>query len=221
MYFSGGTRGIDGELMDSGSSRFVGWQGVVFALALIVAAWPSTTDCRAAGVALLLQQSPAQGGTITPGEGIHQFEANSEITLTAVPRPGYRFVYWLGDVSDPRAVSTAVNLDGSKVVIAVFEPFEYGLGDEPEYMPAAGGGGGGSSGGAGGNGTGGTIIGGGGGSGGLFTSAADYGGQVFLGIDIAEPQGPSTPGPGAITVVPEPVTLLLLGLGGLIFRRRR
>lgn len=167
------------------------------ALAVIASALLEPAHCQTAGVALLLQQSPAQGGTITPGVGIHHFAPNSEVTLTAIPQPGYQFVYWLGDVSDPRAGSTAVCLDGSKVVVAVFERFEYELLGEREFMPVGGGGG--------------TV------GGGMVASATDYSGRKWGSLDAGKLQRPGFP--DNITVIPEPATLLLLGLGGLILRR--
>jgi hypothetical protein len=75
--------------------------------------------------ALLLQQSPADGGIITPAEGVHKLELGSEITVTAVPRPGYQFVYWMGDVDEPTSSRTTLYLDAPKIVIAVFEQAQF------------------------------------------------------------------------------------------------
>ncbi len=47
------------------------------------------------------------------------------MTLTATPKPGYQFVYWLGDVSDPTGQMTVATLDGPKIVVAVFERIQY------------------------------------------------------------------------------------------------
>lgn len=77
------------------------------------------------GTALLLQQTPEDAGMVTPGLGVHRFEPDTEITLTAVPKPGYQFVYWIGDVSNSGASSTTVYLDRPKIVIAVFEHMEF------------------------------------------------------------------------------------------------
>ena len=82
-----------------------------------------------ADTALLLQQSPANGGTVTPTIGVHNFELNTVVTLMAIPEPGYRFVYWLGDVSDPESNNTVASLDTPKIIIAVFERDSY------EYLP--------------------------------------------------------------------------------------
>ncbi len=77
------------------------------------------------GTALLLQQTPEDAGVVTPGLGVLRFEPDTEITLTAIPKPGYQFVYWIGDVSNSGASSTTVYLDKPKIVIAVFERMEF------------------------------------------------------------------------------------------------
>jgi len=77
--------------------------------------------CQAGGVALLLQQTPSQGGIVSPDIGVHSYALDAEVTLVAVPRPGYYFVYWLGDVLDPTASKTTALLDRPKVIVAVFQ----------------------------------------------------------------------------------------------------
>ena len=79
----------------------------------------------AAPTTLMVQQTPADGGTVTPNPGVHNFGVNSNVTLTATPKPGYQFVYWLGDVSDPTGQSTVATLDGPKIIVAVFERIQY------------------------------------------------------------------------------------------------
>lgn len=71
--------------------------------------------------ALLLQQTPDEGGVVQPTQGVHHFQKDSTVTLKAVPNPGYQFVYWLGDVADATTSTTTVYLDTPKIVIAVFE----------------------------------------------------------------------------------------------------
>ena len=80
--------------------------------------------CQEGGVALLLQQTPSQGGMITPDIGVHYYDAGAEVTLVAVPRAGYYFVYWLGDVLDPTASKTTAFLSEPKVIVAVFQQVE-------------------------------------------------------------------------------------------------
>ena len=79
----------------------------------------------AAGTSLLIQQSPTDAGSIAPGLGVHNFDRNSEVTLRAVPRAGYQFVYWIGDVSDPTSSTTRTYLNSPKIVVAVYERIAY------------------------------------------------------------------------------------------------
>ena len=111
--------------------------------------------------------------------------------------PGFKFVYWLGDVSNPEAVSTVVHLDKPKIVIAVFEQANGGIS------------GGGLSGGGGGL----TYTGGGISAGGsINTTSAEVKTQTVA----YSPSGDTTP------EVPEPATGVLLVLGSVFaFAKRR
>ncbi|MBA7671763.1 hypothetical protein ES703_79926 [subsurface metagenome] len=131
----------DREMMKRNNSIFIGWQVVILALAVVLCGLLEPAYCETDGTALLLQQTPPQGGKITPGVGVHHFEPYAEVTLTAVPKPGYQFVYWMGDVSDPTANSTIVYLDAPKIVIAVFERVEYdflAVEERPQSRPVGG-----------------------------------------------------------------------------------
>ena len=130
--------------MKPGGSPFFKWRNLTAALA-IIAGWLFTPAfCQTSNVTLLLQQTPSKGGAITPDAGVYHFELNSEVILTAAPKPGYQFAYWLGDVSDPSAVSTIVYLDKPKIIIAVFEQSGYGVPEVEKGISGGGGGGGGS-----------------------------------------------------------------------------
>ena len=131
----------DREMMKRNNSILIGWEGVILALAVVLCGLLEPAYCETDGTALLLRQTPPQGGKITPSVGVHHFEPYAGVTLTAVPKPGYHFVYWLGDVSDPTANSTIVYLDAPKIVIAVFERSEYDFlaGEEmPQSSPVGG-----------------------------------------------------------------------------------
>ncbi|MCH7556671.1 MAG: PEP-CTERM sorting domain-containing protein [Planctomycetes bacterium] len=183
-----------------GGPTFVGWKRLISAIAIIVGWLFAPAYCQTPNVALLLQQTPAKGGAITPIAGVYHFKLNSEVTLTAVPKPGYQFVYWLGDVSDPAAASTIVYLDKTKIIIAVFEQSEYGVLAAEDGMP--GGGGGGS---------------------GLVTTVANYGqtGGMSGGAGGGTPKISRSVSSKGSEVIPEPATGVLLVLGSLfVFTRR-
>jgi len=124
--------------------------------------------------------------------GVVRFALDQQIQLTAVPKPGYQFVYWLGDVSDPQAVTTTAYIDKPKIIIAVFEKVSYeavstGVGaggrvSTPGLAPA----------------------------GDVSAPSGSYGGGG--GDEGDDPDDPD---------VPEPATCVLLLTGGLLALRRR
>jgi len=192
--------------MKVGSPTLVGCKGVAVAIA-IVAGWLfAPAYCQTPSVALFLQQTPAQGGVMTPIAGVHHFVPGSQVNLTATPQPGYQFVHWLGDVSDPTTNRTVVYLDKPKIVVAVFEQIEYGILSAGESAPVAGGG----------------VVGGG-----LMSTAGDYGRPVSLsagGAPAGKPKSQrliySDSDEGAAEV-PEPASGALLILGSLFAFARR
>jgi hypothetical protein len=154
-------------------------------------------------VVLLLEQTPVKGGQITPVAGVYHFAPGAEVTLSALPKPGYQFVHWLGDVSDPMATSTMVYLNKAKVIIAVFEQIEHGMGADEKGWPKAGGGA----------------------PGGLFPTAVNLGNSGGFSGGGAKPRSPQhiyVIGQKPAPEVPEPATGALLILGGLFaFARRK
>ena len=167
------------------------------------------------GIAILIQQSPVQGGTVSPEAGVHKFAIGEEVVLTAVPHPGYQFVYWIGDVGDLTANRTTVYLNSPKIIIAVFErsEFEFLVTDELTQSRPGGG---------------------------LVRSPGDYGNQGFSGggggiphdgheqssfkpqDDFPTPPNNEANDFPAPEPIPEPATILLLSLGclGLVRKRR-
>ena len=173
--------------------------GVILAFGIIALIATEPVYCEEVTRALLLHRTPVQGGYVTPDVGIHHFQPNTDITLTAIPRANYQFLYWLGDVSDPTSNTTTLRLDSPKIVVAVFERAEYDFLAMLENSTRRPGGGAYPSR---------TSYGGGGGS-------AFYGGS-----------SPPVEYTSNITniVIPEPGTVVLLSLGGLLTlaaKRRR
>jgi hypothetical protein len=211
-------------MMAQNRSIFVGWQRVIAILALaglfyglLEPAYCQDSASQAFGeqqpwadgTVLLLQQTNPEAGTVTPSTGVHYFGLNAEVTLTAVPKTGYYFVYWIGDVIDPTANSTIVYLDAPKIIIAVFERSEYEFPKEENLTNTLGG------------------------YGGLRAGGGDYarqggGGDVKYKYEWPQPP-PTEELPDEFPIpqyeesedfpvpLPEPATVLLLGLGSLFF----
>lgn len=174
------------------------------------------------GYALLIQASPPDAGSVAPGMGVHKIQMGQTVTLSATPKPGYRFLYWLGDVSSTGGVDTTISVDSPKLVVAVFTRDNF-----DESLPGAG-----------------ILDGQYSPGGGRYQNPIQSPGSVSPVIGFVENPGfrfPSTPEepndntddipvPGEnddIPVpgdneVPEPATVILLGLGaGVVLRRRK
>ena len=159
--------------------------------------------------AMLLQQSPPQGGSINPGVGMHNYAHGSQVSLTAVPKPGYQFVYWLGDVSDPTTSSTIAQLNSPKIIVAVFQRVEHdslAFTERDTSSPNER-----------------LFAGGSYGTGGSVNAPSQYrrggGGGGDTPDNPREPQEEEDPFP-VPEPVPEPGTLILLGLGAIGLVRR-
>lgn len=97
-----------------------GWWVSATRLMVLFCALFVSTHCLAEDVAVLIGQSPPNGGEVAGGTGVRYYPSGSMIRLLAIPRPGFQFVYWLGDVVDPLLISTVVHIDGPKIIIAVY-----------------------------------------------------------------------------------------------------
>ena len=161
---------------------------------------------------LLLQQAPLNGGTITPGTGVHRLQTDETVVLKAVPNPGYQFVYWLGDVVDATSSKTETSIDSPKIIVAVFErvAFDFraaakathiNLGPPrmiPNFNQAGGGGGGGSGG------------------------RPRDGGLEELPLVIEEEAIPDENDPFPVPdEIPEPATVMFLGLGSTLLLKNK
>ena len=166
------------------------------------------------GYALLVQQSPPNGGSVNLAAGVHTMEIGQTVSLSATPKPGYRFVYWLGDVAAADAMETSIQIDSPKMVVAVFTRNEF---DDEELRGNAGGIADSASGGFGGGGQRGTnpVT----GSGGVSPAVA-YGDVTYPSLSNTDTSF-NNETDGVAVAAPEPATLLLLGMGSTVLMRRK
>jgi len=146
-------------------------------------------------LALLVQKSPEYGGSVTPLAGVNMVGERQLVEINAVPKEGYEFVHWLGEVTEPTNRNTTVLLDSPKIVVAVFERAELVTVASSGAAPASGGGAP------------------------RVSSASPSPGLRSL-SSSGNPSPPTKPKPIPIPV-PEPATMLILGAGALIVARRR
>jgi len=167
-------------------------------------AWAA--DSMTADVALLVQRTPEEGGTVTPATGVLRYALDEQIQLTATPKPGFNFSYWLGDVSDAKSRVTTARVDKPKIIIAVFEKIPF------QTAPV-------------GVGSGGRVVSPGvelAGSASSSSSSSDFSGGTG-GTRERDPGGERDPDPDPDPdpEVPEPATCVLLLTGGLLALRKK
>ena len=181
---------------------YVGYIEVVFTFIIVLCCICTSAYSQEQNYTLLVQQTPDEAGEVTPDSGIHKFAEDSEVTLTATPKPGFEFLYWLGDVSNQDSSSTVVRLDKPKIVIAVFKPVQDEL--KTGTSPVSGSGGGGAA---------------------LYhnpVTISSPGAISGTGAKSSDSQKVYVPSGDTPPVIPEPATGLLLTLGSVLtFTKRK
>jgi uncharacterized repeat protein (TIGR02543 family) len=87
-----------------------------------------TTNAGFEGTApLTMAASLPAAGSVSPPPGSHDEPADTVIVLTATPSPGYIFVGWSGNVTDPTSPTTTVVMDQARSVMAIFALEETGF----------------------------------------------------------------------------------------------
>lgn len=69
--------------------------------------------------------SPAEGGTIAPAAGAHDYGVSEDVEITAAPKPGYVFDHWSGDCAG--AGACLVTMAGDRSVTAHFTAFDVSI----------------------------------------------------------------------------------------------
>ena len=59
-------------------------------------------------------------GTTSPSPGLHTYDEDTQVTITALPASGWRFDHWGGDVTGD-SLGVVIIMDANKSVIACFE----------------------------------------------------------------------------------------------------
>jgi uncharacterized repeat protein (TIGR02543 family) len=63
---------------------------------------------------------PPAGGTTTPSAGVHSYNENAVVNITATPAAGYVFESWTGNVDGASAASTTITMNADQSVTAHF-----------------------------------------------------------------------------------------------------
>lgn len=187
---------------------------MVVVVSAAVLLMPGSLQAAEDGYALLIQVSPPGAGTVNPGEGVHRSPMGESVSLSASPKPGYRFLYWLGDVASVGSANSRITVDSPKMIVAVFSRE-----DHDEELPGLTGLAGSQAASSGGYNAAPNPI----RTPGAVSPGVKYGDIIY---NVIEPnEEPTTedddiPVPGE-NPIPEPATVLLMGLGGMALLKRK
>jgi hypothetical protein len=85
---------------------------------------------------LTLAINPSSGGSTSPSVGnSFYYTQNQVVTVRAIPKTGYRFLSWTGEVANPSLATTTVTMDSNKTVTA---NLQYTGSPTPTPIPPAG-----------------------------------------------------------------------------------
>ena len=186
--------------MKKGNSKSLGCAAFICCATLLFC-FSAQASGQEDGTSLMLEMSPPEGGSLNIAPGVYSYDRFSEVTLIATPKPGYQFVYWMGNVTDATTGTTMVFLNSPKMVIAVFERDQF----EKVGLEDGMGGGEGSEG----------LI----RSGEMSNTPLEGGGG---GTPVVNPPTtPTTPDNDVPVPVPEPVTATLFFAGFLMLSNYR
>jgi hypothetical protein len=186
--------------MKKGDSKLLGCAVFICCATFLFSAQASGQED---GTALMLEMTPPESGNLNIVPGVHSYDRFAAVTLVATPKPGYQFVYWMGNVTDATTGTTTVFLDSPKMIIAVFERNKFEtVGPDSD-----------------------TVGGEGGGSGLIRSGEPMQSGGLSdsspLGLGGKRQHYPQPPPEAPPTPVPEPVTVALFSAGFLMLAKSR
>jgi hypothetical protein len=180
-----------------GNSKALGCAVFICCVALLFC-FSAQASGQEDGTSLMLDVTPPQGGSLNIVPGVHSYDRFAAVTLVATPKPGYQFVYWMGNVSDATTGTTMVFLDSPKMVIAVFERNKFEtIGQDSE------------------------MIGGVESGGGLTRSGGLSDTSLEQAVSGRRQSGNNSPPDDVPVPVPEPVSAALFFAGALMLARSR
>ncbi|MBN1560687.1 InlB B-repeat-containing protein [candidate division KSB1 bacterium] len=74
---------------------------------------------------LTIGVDPLGGGVTMPAAGSYAYAAGELVNLLAIPSSGYRFIRWIGDVTNPNDESTTIRMTENKMITAQFVPDKF------------------------------------------------------------------------------------------------
>lgn len=103
--------------------KFVGWSGDVsgnVSSTSIIMNRNKNIIANFSKIAYILTVAVKGNGVTSPAAGGYAYDADSIITISAIPDNGYRFDGWSGNVASPLSATTTVRLDQNITIIANF-----------------------------------------------------------------------------------------------------